>query len=84
MQAPMETIPVPPPLLKPTASTEQKGQQAPTVKAVSNITSDKKVGSVSFTPGANVIYEAGKSITLEPGFVAEKWSVFKAEIKTCP
>ncbi|TAF01813.1 MAG: hypothetical protein EAZ80_02180, partial [Runella slithyformis] len=54
------------------------------VKAVSNITSDKKVGSASFTPGANVIYEAGGSITLEPGFTAEKWSVFKAEIKVCP
>jgi hypothetical protein len=52
-------------------------------KAVNTLTSNKKVGSKSFTPGANVIYEAGNAIILEPGFTAEKWSVFKAEIKTC-
>ncbi len=52
-------------------------------KAVTTLTSDKKVGVSTFTPGANVIYEAGSSITLLPGFVAEKWSVFKAEIKGC-
>ncbi len=52
-------------------------------KAVNTLTSNKKVGSETFTPGANVIYEAGNAIILEPGFTAEKWSVFKAEIKTC-
>ncbi len=53
-------------------------------KAVTTLTSDKKVGTNTFTPGANVIYEAGSSITLLPGFTAEKWSIFKAEIKGCP
>ncbi len=53
-------------------------------KAVTTLSSDKKVGLPTFTPGANVIYEAGKSITLNPGFTAEKWSVFTAEIKGCP
>ena len=52
-------------------------------KAVTTLTSDKKVGVPTFTPGANVIYEAGNSIILLPGFVAEKWSTFKAEIKAC-
>ncbi len=53
------------------------------VKAIQTIVSDKKVGIPTFTPGANVIYEAGNSITLLPGFTAEKWSIFKAEIKGC-
>jgi hypothetical protein len=53
------------------------------VKATGTITSDKKVGSPNFTPAPNVIYEAGKSITLLPGFTAEKWSTFRAAIKTC-
>ncbi|MFN8430036.1 MAG: hypothetical protein U0V04_08660 [Spirosomataceae bacterium] len=52
-------------------------------KAVQTLTSNKKVGDANFTPGANVIYEAGGAIILEPGFTAEKWSVFRAEIKTC-
>lgn len=52
-------------------------------KAVQTLTSNKKVGDANFTPGANVIYEAGGAIILEPGFTAEKWSVFKAEIKSC-
>ena len=52
-------------------------------KAVTTLTSNKKVGVPTFTPGANVIYEAGSSITLLPGFVAEKWSTFRAEIKGC-
>lgn len=52
-------------------------------KAANTLTSDKKVGDANFTPGASVIYEAGNAIVLQPGFVAEKWSVFKAEIKTC-
>jgi hypothetical protein len=30
-----------------------------------------------------VRFEAGNSITLLPGFVAEKWSTFSAEIKGC-
>ncbi|TAE37423.1 MAG: BspA family leucine-rich repeat surface protein [Runella slithyformis] len=53
-------------------------------KAVTTLTSDKKVGNINFTPGANVIYEAGSAITLLPGFTAEKSSTFLAEIKTCP
>lgn len=53
------------------------------IRAIDTLESDKKVGTVNFTPSANVIYEAGKSITLKPGFIAEKHSVFKAEIKTC-
>lgn len=52
-------------------------------KAVTTLTSEKKVGNDNFTPGANVIYEAGNSITLMPGFEVSKWSVFKAEIKGC-
>ena len=52
-------------------------------KAVTTLTSDKKVGDDTYTPGANVIYEAGNSITLLPGFEASQWSVFRAEIKGC-
>ncbi|WP_164490091.1 3-coathanger stack domain-containing protein [Runella sp. SP2] len=37
----------------------------------------------TFTPNANVVYEAGNSITLLPGFSAEKTSTFLAEIKGC-
>jgi hypothetical protein len=59
----------------------QSGKE--TVKAIQTIVSDKKVGVLNVTPGPNVIYEAGNSITLQPGFVAEKSSVFKAEIKGC-
>jgi surface protein len=53
------------------------------IKATQTITSDKKIGDTSFTPAPSVLYEAGSSITLLPGFVAEKWSTFKAEIKGC-
>ncbi|MCP1385716.1 3-coathanger stack domain-containing protein, partial [Runella salmonicolor] len=53
-------------------------------KAVTTLTSTKKVGHVTFTPRANVVYEAGNAITLLPGFTAEKSSTFQAEIKTCP
>ena len=52
-------------------------------KASTTLTSNKKVGNVSFTPNANVVYEAGNSITLLPGFSAEKTSTFLAEIKGC-
>ncbi|AYQ33875.1 BspA family leucine-rich repeat surface protein [Runella sp. SP2] len=52
-------------------------------KASTTLTSDKKVGNVNFTPNANVVYEAGNSITLLPGFSAEKTSTFLAEIKGC-
>ena len=52
-------------------------------KASVTLTSNKKVGNVSFTPNANVVYEAGNSITLLPGFSAEKTSTFLAEIKGC-
>jgi len=53
-------------------------------KAVTTLTSAKKVGNVNFTPSANVFYEAGSSIVLLPGFVAERTSTFQAEIKGCP
>ena len=52
-------------------------------KALTTLTSDKKVGNVNFTPGAHVSFEAGNSITLLPGFSSEKTSTFLAEIKGC-
>ena len=52
-------------------------------KALTTLTSDKKVGNVNFTPSAHVSFEAGNSITLLPGFSAEKTSTFLAEIKGC-
>ena len=52
-------------------------------KALTTLTSDKKVGNVNFTPNAHVSFEAGNSITLLPGFSAEKTSTFLAEIKGC-
>lgn len=53
------------------------------IKAINTIESDKKVGDASVTPGANVKFEAGNSILLKTGFVAEKGSTFLAEIKGC-
>jgi Concanavalin A-like lectin/glucanases superfamily/Bacterial Ig-like domain len=53
------------------------------VKALERIESNKKVGDINFSPAPNVSYEAGKSIELKPGFVVEKNSTFKAEIKGC-
>lgn len=53
------------------------------VKAVNTIVSNKSVGNPNVTPAPNVIYEAGNSITLAPGFVAQGTAVFKAEIKGC-
>ncbi|MBA4852222.1 ELWxxDGT repeat protein [Emticicia sp. BO119] len=53
------------------------------VKAVDTIESNKKIGDPDFTPAPVVTFEAGKSILLKPGFVADSRSVFKAEIKGC-
>ncbi|SOE22909.1 Right handed beta helix region [Spirosomataceae bacterium TFI 002] len=53
------------------------------VKAVNTIEANKKVGDPNVTPAPNVIYEAGNSILLQPGFVAQGAAVFKAEIKVC-
>ncbi|MBA4852787.1 3-coathanger stack domain-containing protein, partial [Emticicia sp. BO119] len=53
------------------------------VKAAQTITSNKKVGNPAFTPMPNVTYQAGKSIVLDPGFVVETGTVFKAEIQGC-
>jgi hypothetical protein len=53
------------------------------VKAVNTIESAKRVGDPNVTPAPNVIYEAGNSIMLKPGFVAQGQAVFKAEIKVC-
>lgn len=43
-----------------------------------NITSNQQVINSS-----NINYQAGKSITLEPGFFINRPNLFKAEIKTC-
>ncbi|RYU96680.1 ELWxxDGT repeat protein [Emticicia agri] len=53
------------------------------VKAVNSIESNKKIGDPDFSPAPIVTFEAGKSILLKPGFVADSRSVFKAEIKGC-
>ncbi|GAB3516572.1 hypothetical protein GCM10027442_34370 [Emticicia fontis] len=53
------------------------------VKAVNSIESDKKVGNPNFSPAPVVTFEAGKSILLKPGFVADSKSVFTAQIKGC-
>jgi len=53
------------------------------IKALNTIESNKKVGDASVTPSPNVTFEAGKSIMLKSGFVAEKGSTFLAEIKGC-
>ncbi|MCR9063534.1 MAG: right-handed parallel beta-helix repeat-containing protein [Cytophagales bacterium] len=53
------------------------------VKAVNTINTNRRVGSPNFTPSPNVLYEAGNSIVLTPGFIADEGSVFKAEIKGC-
>ncbi len=53
------------------------------LKAVNTLQSSKKIGDPNFTPAPNVIFEAGKSITLFPGFAADKFSVFTATIKSC-
>lgn len=53
------------------------------IKAANSIESDKKIGDPDFTPAPVVTFEAGKSITLKPGFMADSRSVFKAEIKGC-
>ncbi|RFS17744.1 ELWxxDGT repeat protein [Emticicia sp. C21] len=53
------------------------------IKALDTIESSKKVGDPNYSPSANVSFQAGKSITLNPGFVAEYRSTFKAEIQAC-
>ncbi|WP_158561230.1 ELWxxDGT repeat protein [Emticicia sp. C21] len=53
------------------------------IKALNTIESAKKIGDPNYSPSANVSFQAGQTIVLKPGFVAEKNSVFKAEIKAC-
>lgn len=53
------------------------------MKAILALESSRKIGDPDFTPAPNVSFEAGRSILLKPGFVAEKYSTFKAEIKGC-
>ncbi|RYU95436.1 Ig-like domain-containing protein [Emticicia agri] len=53
------------------------------VKAILTLQSSRKIGEPDFTPAPNVTFEAGKSILLKPGFVAERHTTFTAEIKTC-
>lgn len=53
------------------------------IKALNTIESAMKIGDPDFTPAPVVSFDAGKSITLKPGFVADARSVFKAEIKGC-
>ena len=53
------------------------------LKAVNTLQSSKKIGDPNFTPSPYVIFEAGNSITLLPGFIADKSSIFSASIKSC-
>jgi hypothetical protein len=53
------------------------------VKAILSLESSKKIGEPDYTPAPNVSFEAGGSITLKPGFVAEKFSTFSAVIRGC-
>lgn len=53
------------------------------IKALNTIESAKKIGDPNFTPAPVVTFEAGKSILLKPGFVADARSVFTAQIKGC-
>lgn len=53
------------------------------MKAVLTLESSKKIGDPDFTPAPNVSFEAGRSILLKPGFVAERNSTFEAAIKGC-
>ncbi|WP_162628162.1 right-handed parallel beta-helix repeat-containing protein [Arcticibacterium luteifluviistationis] len=53
------------------------------IKASETIESTKLVGDSNFTPAPHVIYEAGKSIELKPGFSTGHATVFRAEIKVC-
>lgn len=53
------------------------------IKAVNSIESNKKIGDPDFSPAPVVTFEAGKSILLKPGFVADSKSVFTAQIKGC-
>lgn len=54
------------------------------VKALQQITSNRKIGLMGITPTANFSFEAGNFIVLLPGFEAVNSSVFRAEIKQCP
>ncbi|MCP9770494.1 fibronectin type III domain-containing protein [Lacihabitans sp. LS3-19] len=53
------------------------------IKSLNNIQSDKVIGHSAGIPKTTVIFEAGKSILLLPGFRVEKQHTFKAEIKAC-
>jgi hypothetical protein len=53
------------------------------IKALLTLESSKKIGEPDFTPAPNVSFEAGGSITLKPGFVAERFSTFSAVIRGC-
>ncbi|RFS16971.1 hypothetical protein D0T08_09855 [Emticicia sp. C21] len=53
------------------------------MKAILALESSRKIGDPDYTPAPNVSFEAGRSILLKPGFVAEKYSTFKAEIRGC-
>lgn len=53
------------------------------IKAVLALESSRNIGEPDYTPAPNVSFEAGRSILLKPGFVAERHSTFKAEIKAC-
>lgn len=54
------------------------------VKATNSIISNKKIGDPNFTPAPNVLFEAGSSIVLNPGFETVPYSIFKAVIAQCP
>jgi len=53
------------------------------VRAINSIQSDKFIGHPEALPLTSVIFEAGQSVLLLPGFMVEKQHSFKAEIKQC-
>jgi hypothetical protein len=53
------------------------------VRAINKIQSDKLIGHPEALPSTKVIFEAGQSILLLPGFGTYNNSQFKAEIKKC-
>lgn len=52
-------------------------------QVIQSITSSSQLGQDATNPKPNVLYQAGKSILLEPGFTAVSGSVFSAIIQGC-
>ncbi|MBA4850555.1 3-coathanger stack domain-containing protein [Emticicia sp. BO119] len=51
--------------------------------ATQNITSTSRIGQDATNPKPNVLYQAGKSILLQPGFSTVSGSIFLAKIEGC-